>query len=82
MITKTKIVKKFIKTYKKGRLQWQNETGYNRRSLVETAMFRCKTIIDGSLKSKNYNSQKTEAKIGVAILNKMTSLGMSNCVRA
>lgn len=27
-----------------GRMGWQLAAGYNRRSLVETGMFRCKTI--------------------------------------
>ena len=66
----------------KGRLAWQKETGYNRRSLVETAMFRYKAIIGGILRSKKWENQKTEAKIGVGILNKMTKLGMPVSVRA
>ncbi len=65
-----------------GRLKWQKETGYNRRSLVETAMFRYKTIVGACLKSRNFESQKTEAKIGVAVINKMTGLGMPVSVRA
>jgi len=65
-----------------GRLKWQEQTGYNRRSLVETAMFRYKTIIGAHLRSRNFESQKTEAKIGVAVINKMTSLGIPVSVRA
>jgi hypothetical protein len=66
----------------KGRLNWQKETGYNRRSLVETAMFRYKIIIGGQLRSRSFENQKTEAIIGVAILDKMTNLGMPVSVRA
>ncbi len=69
----------FIK--ENGRLKWQKETGYNRRSLVETAMFRYKTIIGGQLRSRNFKNQKTESRIGVAILNKMINLGMPVSVR-
>ncbi len=65
-----------------GRLKWQKETGYNRRSLVETAMFRYKTIVGACLRSRNFDSQKTEEKIGVAVINKMTGLGMPVSVRA
>jgi hypothetical protein len=65
-----------------GRLKWQEQTGYNRRSLVETAMFRYKIIIGSHLRSRNFESQKTEAKIGVAVINKMTNLGMPISVRA
>jgi len=70
----------FIK--ENGRLKWQKETGYNRRSLVETAMFRYKIIIGGQLRSRSFENQKTEAIIGVAILDKMTNLGMPVSVRA
>jgi len=67
---------------KNGRPKWQKETGYNRRSLVETAMFRYKTIIGAHLRSRNFNNQKTEAKIGVAVINKMTNLGMPISIKA
>ena len=70
-----------ISIKEKGRLKWQKETGYNRRSLVETAMFRYKTIIGGQLRSRSFENQKTETRIGVAILNKMTNLGMPVSVR-
>lgn len=69
----------FIK--EKGRLAWQKETGYNLRSLVETTMFRYKRIIGGQFRSRNFESQKTEAKIGVLILNKMTNIGMPRSVK-
>ncbi len=57
------------------RLNWQKKTGYNRPRLVETAMFRYKTIIGAGLRSKKFKNQQTEAQIGVKILNIMTSLG-------
>ena len=74
--------KHIISMKEDGRLKWQKETGYNRRSLAETAMFRYKVIIGGQLRSRNFENQKTEARIGVAILNKMTNLGMPVSVRA
>lgn len=64
-----------------GRLGWQKETGYNRRSLVETTMYRFKTIIGGALRSRTFESQRTEAIIGVKALNTMTKLGMPISVR-
>ncbi len=66
----------------KGRLKWQKDTGYKLRSLAETAMFRYKKIIGGFLRSRNFENQKTEAKIGVALINKMTNLGMPVSVRS
>lgn len=65
----------------KGRMSWQEESGYNKRCLVETTMGRYKKIIGPSLRSKNLDSQKVEAKIGCLILNKMTELGMPKTYR-
>ena len=51
-------------------------SGYNRRSLVETAMYRYKTIIGRRLHARTLPNQRTEAKIGCNVLNRMTRLGM------
>jgi hypothetical protein len=64
-----------------GRLGWQRSSGYCRRSLVETAMYRYKTIIGRRLHVRTLPNQKTEAKIGCNVLNRMTSLGMPVSVR-
>jgi len=64
-----------------GRMFWQKESGYNKRCLVETAMFRYKKIIGPSLYAKNFKSQKTEANIACKILNKMNNLGMPDSYR-
>jgi len=60
----------------KGRMAWQNTTGYGRRSPAETAMFRYKALIGSSLRARTLPAQKTEAKVGCSVLNRMTSLGM------
>ena len=60
----------------KGRMAWQKAVGYGRRSHGETAMFRYKAIIGSSLHARTLLAQKTEAKVGCAVLNRMTSLGM------
>jgi hypothetical protein len=59
-----------------GRRRWAHESGYTRRSLVETAMSRYKTIIGGSMRSRTMLSQKVEAALARAILNNMAQLGM------
>ena len=59
-----------------GRIGWQRRSGYCRRSLVETAMSRYKTIIGRRLHARTLPNQKTEARIGCAVLNRMTSHGM------
>jgi Transposase DDE domain len=66
---------------KHGRIGWQRRSGYCRRSLVETAMFRYKTIIGRRLHARTLPNQKTEARIGCAVLNRMTNLGMPISVR-
>jgi transposase len=66
---------------KHGRIAWQRCSGYNRRSLVETAVFRYKTIIGRRLHARTLPNQRTEAKIGCNVLNRMTSLGMPASVR-
>jgi len=64
-----------------GRINWQRRSGYNRRSLVETAIYRYKTMIGRRLCARNLLNQRTEAKIGCNALNRMTSLGMPVSVR-
>jgi hypothetical protein len=64
-----------------GQLGWQGRSGYGRRSLVETAMYRYKTIIGRRLQARTLPNQQTETKIGCNVLNRMTSLGMPVSVR-
>jgi hypothetical protein len=64
-----------------GRMGWQRRSGYNQRSLVETAMFRYKTIIGRRLQARTSSNQKTEAKIGCNVLNRMARLGMPASAR-
>jgi hypothetical protein len=55
---------------------WKKRSGYHRRSLVETAMFRLKTIFTDKLRAREVERQRTETKIRCAALNRMTQLGM------
>ncbi len=59
----------------RGRMAWQKTSGYNQRSRGETLMSRWKGIIGLKLKARGYENQKTEARIGVRVLNRMTGLG-------
>ncbi len=65
----------------RGRIGWQRRSGYNRRSLVETAVYRYKTIIGRRLCARSLLNQRSKAKIGCNVLNRMTSLGMPVSVR-
>ena len=66
---------------KHGRMGWQRRSGYHRRSLIETAMFRYKTIVGRRLHARTLPNQRTEAQIGCNVLNRMTGLGMPTSVR-
>jgi hypothetical protein len=62
-------------------MNWQRRSGYNRRSLVETAMYRYKTVVGRRLRARTLPNQRTEAKIGCNVLNRLTTLGMPATVR-
>jgi hypothetical protein len=55
---------------------WKKKSGYHRRSLVETAFFRLKTIFAERLRSREVKRQATEVMLRCAALNRMTELGM------
>lgn len=57
--------------------------GYHRRSVVETAMFRLKTLLGGHLSLRNYDAQVGEAMAMAMVkaLNRMTLLAMLTSVR-
>ena len=61
---------------KRGRQQWKEDSGYHMRSLIETAMFRLKTIFGDELSTRLLETQTTQALIRCLALNKMTCLGM------
>src|SRR5271154_3242044 len=64
-----------------GRMGWQRRSGSNRRSPVETPMYRYKTVVGRRLRARTLPNQQTEAKIGCIVLNRMTTLGMPATVR-
>ena len=55
---------------------WKTKTGYHKRWLSKTAMFRFKTIIGANLKPRSLANQKTETSVAVRCLNSVTALGM------
>jgi hypothetical protein len=50
--------------------------GYGKRSLVETAMFRYKTLIGPKLRARQFAAQQVEARVASSVINRMTQLGM------
>jgi hypothetical protein len=59
-----------------GRKAWKRESGYHRRSIVETAMFRLKTIFTDRVRSTSFVNQCAELMIRLKALNRMSTLGM------
>jgi len=64
-----------------GRQQWKHESGYHRRSLAETAVFRFKVIFGNTLSTRLIERQITEVRVKAAALNRMTQLGMPDSYR-
>ncbi len=55
---------------------WKILSGYHKRSLGETVMYRLKQITGSTLKSREWGRQRTEAMVKCIVINKMTRLGM------
>jgi hypothetical protein len=64
-----------------GRKAWKVESGYHRRSLGETAMFRIKTIFGPGVSSRGDGQRATEVGVRCRALNIMTHQGMPVTVR-
>ncbi|MEM6647960.1 MAG: IS5 family transposase [Bacteroidota bacterium] len=58
-----------------GRSKWKRQSGYHRRSLAETGVWRFKRVVGRVLRSRCMSRQETEARIGSKVLNDMLSLG-------
>lgn len=59
-----------------GREIWKEMSGYHRRSLAETAMYRLKKAFTGELKSKKDERRVKEIAIRIGLLNRWTNQGM------
>ncbi len=59
-----------------GRKEWKKEVGYHRRSLAETAMYRMKCCFGSTLKNRQLEYQRAEARLRSKILNRFTHLGL------
>lgn len=65
-----------------GRAAWKRESGYHRRSLAETTMFRLKTIFGDHVSARSFAGQATQVLVRCATLNRMTQLGMPDSYAA
>ena len=62
----------------KGRKGWKQASGYHRRSLAETLIYRYKHLIGDTLKARTEANQQVESRLGCAILNRMIHLDVDN----
>ncbi len=58
---------------KEGLAHWKKISGYHRRSLAETAMYRFKQL---KISLRNYNVQVGEVMAYVSAINKLNTLGL------
>ena len=65
----------------KGRKGWKQASGYHRRSLAETLIYRYKHLIGDTLKARSWANQQVESRLGCAILNRMIHLGKPESYR-
>jgi len=65
----------------KGRKGWKQASGYHRRSLAETLIYRYKHLIGDKLKARTEANQQVESRLGCAILNRMIHLGKPESYR-
>ena len=68
-------------TRRLGRREWHKRSGYNKRSMVENAICRYKTIIGRAMRSRTLAGQRVEVQLACRILNTMTLLGMPDSYR-
>ncbi len=54
-----------------GRNEWKESSGYHRRSISETTMFRLKAIFGGKLSSRDFDNQAVELFVKCLLLNRM-----------
>ena len=64
-----------------GRRKWHTHSGYSKRSMVENTMYRYKTIIGRSMRSRTFGGQRLEEQLASKILDTMTRLGMPDSIR-
>ncbi len=65
---------RYIREY--GRRAWKRDSGYHRRSLAETSIFRLKTIYGDHLSARLTEMHNVQVSVRCRALNIMTHLGM------
>jgi len=61
---------------------WKRESGYHRRSLAETTMFRLKGIFGDRVAARSFQGQAAQVLVRCATLNRLTHLGRPDSYQA
>ena len=64
-----------------GRREWHQRSDYSKRSMVENTVYRYKTIIGRSMRSRTFDGQRAEVRMACTILNSMIRFGMPDRYR-
>jgi hypothetical protein len=64
-----------------GRREWYKQSGYTKRAMVENAIYRYKTVIGRSMRSRSLAGHRVEVQLACGVLNTMTQLGMPDSYR-
>ena len=64
-----------------GIIDWKKKSGYHKRSLAETGMFRYKRNFSGHVWGRKMSTQTYELRLRGKILNEMTKMGMPESYR-
>lgn len=60
--------------------RWKQENNYHRRSLVETMMWRMKTLFSDKMRSRTCENQRTDLLVRCYAMNKINQLGLPRSV--
>ena len=63
------------------RRKWKVASGYHRRALAETLMYRLKALTGRELAARTIGAPATEVAVRVGVLNRMTALVRPQSVR-
>ncbi len=66
---------------KLGRREWYKQSGYSKRAMVENAIYRYKTMIGRSMRSRSLAGQRVEVHLACRVLKTMAHLGMPDSCR-
>lgn len=60
--------------------EWKERNNYHRRSLVETMMWRMKTVFGDQMRSRSMENQRTDLLIRCKAMNRITKLGLPKSI--